>query len=454
VSRLTRRLTALASGVLVISAFALTSAQADATCSLYAGPGGSDANAGTQTSPFATPQHLADSLTAGQTGCLLAGTYDLTGGTSGSQLKFNHGGASGAPITFESVPGQTATLVGGVVYVPHGSDYVDIKDLHINTHGAGEPGVQIMGAYDQLTGSDVTNLNSEYSCIILGSDNGYGQATYTLVSGNVVHQCGYNPSDPYEDHGVYDDNSLGVKITDNIFWGMPYGWGVQLYPDAQGTQVTHNVIDDNGQGVVIGGNSASASANNTVAYNVISNSSNEYDIQSWWGGAVGSHNVTHDNCVWNGHEGTIQSPQSGFSSVANVVANPGYTNPSSHDYELSLSSPCLAVVGYDTARELADGSLGTAQPVSDGAVTSSTTGTSSGSGAGTSSRTGGTRPPRIWARMTLARRRSAGAEHRRRVHARWQHRLHRGGHRRHHRRGLYHGGRRHHRRHAHHAGRR
>ena len=171
------------------------------------------------------------------------------------------------------------------VYVPNGSDYVDITGLDINTYATDQVGVQIMGAYDQVTNDNITNLNTRYSCIILGSDSGYGTASYPLVSNNVIHQCGYNPTDPQEDHGIYDDTSIGAVITNNIFWGMPYGWGVQLYPNAQGTQVTHNVIDNNGNGVVIGGNSLSASSNNTVADNIISDSSRQYNIQSWWGRA-------------------------------------------------------------------------------------------------------------------------------------------------------------------------
>jgi hypothetical protein len=278
----------------------------------------------------------------------MGGGYDLAGGSSGSQLKFNHGGSRGAPITLESYPGQTATLTGGPVYVPHGSNYVTITHLDINTNGSNQVGVQIMGAYDDVTSNDITNLNTKYSCIIIGSDMGWGQATNTLVENNVVHQCGHNPGDPYEDHGVYVDNSLDATITNNIFWGMPYGWGVQLYPHAQGTQVTHNVIDNNnGQGVVFGGNTLSASSDNTVAYNIITNSSNQYNVQGYWGGAVGTGNAADNNCLYNGAAGNnpaasnIETPSVGFTASHNVIANPTYTNAAAHNYTLSPNSPCL-----------------------------------------------------------------------------------------------------------------
>jgi hypothetical protein len=323
------------------------SAGATSSCSLYASPGagGGDGSVG---SPFGSAQALVDALTPGQTGCLEGGSYDLSGGSSGPQLRFSHGGSSGAPVTLMSAPGATATLTGGIVYVPHGSDFVTISGVHVDVRNAGEPVVQIMGAYDTFSGSDVTNHNTEYSCIIIGSDTGYGQASHTVIEGNVVHQCGYNPSDPYEDHGVYVDNSVDATILNNVFWGMPYGWGVQIYPHAQGTQVLHNVIDDNGQGVVFGGNSSWTSSNNTVAYNIISNSSNAYNIQDWWGGAVGSNNLAKDNCLFHGGQGEVMAPQ-GFTTSGNVTADPGYSDPSNHNYTLKSGSPCLSVVGYDTA---------------------------------------------------------------------------------------------------------
>jgi hypothetical protein len=327
-----------------------------APCALVASPSGSDRHAGSAAHPFLTAQKLVDSLVPGETGCLMAGAYDLASGTSGSQLKFNHGGRSGAPITLRSYPGQTAILAGGPVYVPAGSNYVTITDLNIDTRGTKQVGVQIMGLGDELTNDDITNGNTPGSCIILGSDTGYGRAVNPLVEGNVVHQCGENPGDPFEDHGVYVDNTVGAVVANNIFWGIPFGFGVQLYPDSQGTLVTHNVIDDNGNGVVIGGNTVSTSSNNIVADNVISGSYNEYDIQGSWEGAVGTGNVAENNCVFAGNQGNVESPPAGFTDTGNVAADPAFVDESAHTiagYELQPGSPCLGVVGSDPAAAIA-----------------------------------------------------------------------------------------------------
>jgi hypothetical protein len=295
---------------------------------------------GTRANPFTTAQALIDALLPGQTGCLRGGTYHL-----GAELRFNHGGSPGAPITLQSAPGETATLMGAALAIPSGSDDVAVTHLHIDTQGTRQAGVQIMSADDQLTNDNITNHNTPGSCVILGSDVGFGQATNTLVAGNIVHDCGYNPADPFEDHGVYDDNTLGAVITNNIFWGMPYGWGVQLYPNAQGTQVSHNVINNRGQGVVIGGNSSYASSGNIVAYNVISTTIRGYALRSWWGGAVGASNVAESNCLYNPHAKVILRPTLGFSARNNVVAKPRYADAARHNFLLRRGSRCIPVVG-------------------------------------------------------------------------------------------------------------
>lgn len=315
-------------------------------CDLYAAPKGISRllglALGSRANPFTTVQALIDAVLPGQTGCLRGGTYDIPG-----ELRFSHAGRPDARITLAGYPGETATLRGGPLYVPSGSNDVTITHLHIDTKGAGQVGVQIMSADDELTNDNITNENTPGSCVILGSDTGWGQARNTLVADNVVHQCGYNPADPFEDHGIYDDNTVDATITRNIFWGMPYGWGVQLYPNAQGTQVTHNVINNRGQGVVIGGDSTYTSSGNVIAYNVITTTIRGYDIESWWGGAVGASNIAVRNCLYNPHSLVIQQPSLGLSAADNMIAKPRYANAAKDNYLLSPRSPCIPVVGYE-----------------------------------------------------------------------------------------------------------
>lgn len=318
-------------------------------CDRFASPGSRRARGrrahrgrkGSVHNPFRGAQRLVNALRPGQTGCLIGGTYDVHG-----ELRFSRSGRSGRPITLKALPGARVILHDGIVAIPHGSNFVTVSGLRIDTAGAGQPGIQVMGAYDQLIYDNVTNHNTRGSCVILGSDTGYGQASHTLILGSMIHQCGYSPANSHEDHGVYVDNSADATIAGNVIWGVPYGWGVQLYPHSVDTSVLRNIIDDNGQGVIFAGNGYWTSWGNTVAYNVISRASKGYDIQSWWGGSVGKNNLAVHNCLYNRGRGAIQRPTRGFAASHNVVAAPDYSNSAEHDYALKSHSRCRQVVGF------------------------------------------------------------------------------------------------------------
>lgn len=323
------------------------------TCSRYASPDGrpelaraSAARArhhhhrnGSLAHPFGSVQRLVNALRPGETGCLEPGTYHLHG-----QLTFRRSGRAGAPVTLTSAHDQTARLIGGPVYVPNRSQYVTISHVHINTKGIDQVGVQILGAYDSLTYSHVTNHDTHFSCIIIGSDTGYGQASHTLIEGDVIYECGYNPADPIEDHGIYVDNSVDATIQNNVIWGVRDGWGIQLYPHSVGTHVLRNTIVDNTQGVIFAGDHIYTSSGNLVAYNIITSDSRGYDLQSYWGGKVGRNNVAEHNCLYS-RRAEVQRPTKGFVATDNMITHPHYVNPTDHDYALRHTSPCRSLVG-------------------------------------------------------------------------------------------------------------
>jgi hypothetical protein len=232
------------------------------------------------------------------------------------------------------------------VYVPSGSDHVRLARLDLI--GTDEMNaVKIYSTDVGITGNDITNLRRGQSCIILGSNSGYGQAVTTIVRDNRIHDCGIDDLD----HAIYFANSTGAIVVDNLIWGIS-GYAVHLYPNAQGTLIAHNVIDGTGRGgVIFAGEGDMASNNNVVEQNIISGSGGS-DIRSYWDGSVGIGNVARRNCVWAARDETV-AEQEGFVSVRNVVANPRYANRAHHDFRLPLKSRCLRVVGYDTAALLA-----------------------------------------------------------------------------------------------------
>jgi type IV secretory pathway TrbL component len=181
--------------------------------------------------------------------------------------------------------------------------------------------------------------------------------TDTLIENNVIHQCG-NTADGNKDHAIYFSQSIHATVTNNVIWGTA-AFALHIYPDAVDNTVTHNIIDDNGYGAVFAGDAGpenTVSDGNTVAYNVIANSSAGYNVSSS-GDASATSNVFTHNCTYNGssaHGNAMNIANTGgFTTSANVSGDtPLFVNEAAHTvagYELQSNSPCLSLVGYDTA---------------------------------------------------------------------------------------------------------
>ncbi len=340
-ARLLAAVAALTSALAVALAGAPHSSAASG-CDRVAAPTGSDSAAGTETSPYQSAQKLIDSLSAGQTGCLRAGHYTQ------ARLRFAHGGTSGAPLTLQSYPGERATL-HGIVEIASGSNNVTLRALNIDGSGIDQATLWVMSFDDTIEDSDITNTNTGTQCLILGGNGWGGPSGRLLIQRNRIHNCGrYSAGN--QEHAIYFENTIDSRIIDNLFWGAA-AFAIHLYPNAQRTLVAHNVIDANRQGVVFSGSTSYSSSNNTVAYNIITNTSTDDNVRSWWGGTPGTGNTAHHNCLYNGHYNDFDT-QTGYSATNNTHADPHYTNPTTHDYRLPTTSPCLPIIGYDTAAKL------------------------------------------------------------------------------------------------------
>ncbi len=304
-------------------------------CNLVTSTSGSDSASGSPAAPFRTVQKLVSSLGHGQTGCVEQGTYD-------EDVRIARGGSAGAPVTLTSYPGQTATIVGRMQVV-EGANYVTVTELDLNGENPtrGESPVidanHVTFSYDDVT-NDHTGI-----CFGIGSAT-WGWATDTVITHDRVHDCGQLPSDNLQ-HGLY----IGAATYTTIEWSLIYdnaARGIQLYPDAQHTTIAHNVIANNGEGILISGANGFASSYTNVEDNILSNATTRHDVESYWpaGNPVGVGNAVHNNCFWGGREGTMGAAD-GFTAGHNVTANPQYVNAANHDYELRATSPCLLMSG-------------------------------------------------------------------------------------------------------------
>jgi parallel beta-helix repeat protein len=370
--------TRLAAAVAPIAAFAAlafapAAANADSTCTKFASTSGSDSASGSVDAPYRTAQQLADSLGAGDTGCLRGGTYV-------EDLKVDHAGRSGAPLTITSYPGERAKIVGRV-WVTRNGDFVTMSNLDMNgttargTNRDNLPSPTVNGASDSFTGNDVTN-DHHTICFAVGGPA--GPASKTVIDGNRIHNCGILPAANH-DHGIYVVTSSDAEITNNLIYDNA-DRGVQLYPAANRTHIAGNVIDGNGQGILFSGDDGTASNDNVVEDNIISNSNVRSNVESYYpaNNPIGHGNVVRNNCIGGGvrdnGNGAIDG-ENGFKVERNnvIVRAPKFADRNAKDFGLQAGSPCAGIA--KGATRTAGDRAGTTEPTVAAPVATPTTST-------------------------------------------------------------------------------
>jgi hypothetical protein len=301
-------------------------------CNKIVSPSGVDGGPGTVSAPWKTVTYAVEHLNSGETGCLRNGTYAFR------EIVFR------APsVTLSSYPGERATMQG-TVKVEIGADNVTVSNLNLNGKGgASNIGPFVFADNATFENDDVTNEHTDI-CFMIGSISpSAGPATNTLIANNRIHDCGMTPS-RNQDHGIYVGKSDGLIVRQNWIYDNT-DRGVQLYPDAQDSQVYENVITENGEGVIV----SDASSGNVIRDNVITNSKIRWNIEA--SNLYGSGNVVKENCVWAGPSGDSYYQQNGgiqpanergpnLTTVENTVTAPQFASASTGDF--STDSPCLS----------------------------------------------------------------------------------------------------------------
>jgi len=355
------------------------------TCDKVASPSGSDSNAGTLASPYLTVQHLSDSLTASQTGCVRAGNYNVGGGS----ISF-----STANVTITGYPGDATPVLHGFPWMR--ANGVTLSYVKVDLDDASDPWSALCNGNSALGGGavvtfdlliDASNVTISHDNIYvdpsiatihrgLGIGNGFSNAASgVVISDNRIHDVGFCP---VEEHGVYLDNTTSDQVTGNWIYNIPGGTGVQLWDHAHSDTVSGNVMDQTSSCTNIGSNTTD-STNNTITHNICVNMGGVHDAgyafcnngngpggipssctgpepgvltyDSWGGSASG--NVVSNNDVFcaTGFTAhcTTADGSSGVTVSGTITSDPQFADPNyatSHDYTLKSTSPAI---GYGTS---------------------------------------------------------------------------------------------------------
>ena len=360
-----RRVGALALTITGLSLLAAQSASADAGCTKYAAPTGNDANPGTQAQPKQSPITLLNSLAPGETGCLEDGATFVLGG--GDAITTTSGTAANPKVLRPTTPGARAEIRATTGFWLQGASHdIVLKDLDLRRPTGTGGGSLFLLDGDRITMDGVDLSYPANICLDVGADPraGAGDPTEDVVlRDSRVHDCGSEYGPPHFEndsgvHGVYVQFTRGMVIEDNYIYAN-HNRGIQLYPDADGTTITNNVLYGNGANLNIGSEwnpDHIASADNVIEDNIISESTLDGLTP---GGFVGDtsevlghlpapgpgvpdfNNQVTSNCVGNSAHPTELFEGNGFVQSNNILnQDPQFANPAAGDFTMPAASPC------------------------------------------------------------------------------------------------------------------
>lgn len=161
----------------------------------YVAKNGSDSNPGTEAQPWLTIQKAANTLIAGDTVYVKAGTYN-------ERVIPKNSGTSGNLITYETYPGDTVVMYGFDIT----KNYIKVKGFEV-ANNPSDDGIAV-------NANSVEILNN-YVHHTARSNIGINGGSYNIVRNNTLSYAGDNGMDIYGEHNIIEYNEISYP-RDNI----------------------------------------------------------------------------------------------------------------------------------------------------------------------------------------------------------------------------------------------
>jgi hypothetical protein len=336
--------------------------------SFYVSTTGDDSNPGTETAPWRTVQHAADTVRAGSTVNVRGGVYEELVSVKAS------GNATDGYITFRSYPGETAILDAGH-FAPSGrsgvltiqnKSYIRIESFEIRNYRTTEHRLTPLGISVSGSGSHIELLKNNVHHIeqtFNGRDapgrggNGFGIAVYgsdaktpiseLVIDGNEVHHLKTGSSESLVVNGnvtnfrithnvVHDNNNIGIDVI-----GFE-----RTAPDPAVDQARDGVVSDNlVYNITSRGNPAYGNDENSdgiyvdggtrilIEQNVIHDVDFGIELASEHKNRATSYITARNNLIYHCHTAGVSiggyAPERGHTEHCTVVNNTLYDNDTS-----------------------------------------------------------------------------------------------------------------------------
>lgn len=306
----------------------------------YVSPTGNDAGPGTLQRPWQTVKRGVAALRSGRRLVLRAGTY-------AERVEVARGGTASAPAVVVAYPGERPVIAGRMKVT---ADYVRLSGLVVDGSGAAayDSAVYVAGARSvEISNCEIRNAVG--SGVFVGDDD--APSADVRLTRNWIHD---NGKDNFHDHAIYWAQGAGGLIGNNVI-ERNAGFGVHLYPNADGVLVTQNTVLASGRsGVIVAGDEDAASDRNLIVNNIVV-FNGELGVRSSWDGPTGAGNVVRNNLVFGNVAGNRATGAyaAGLDVRANRIADPRFVSRGSRNYRLLPSSPARdkAVAQYSLPRD-------------------------------------------------------------------------------------------------------